>query len=495
LLLVAHSGLSSAVHSKEPIAPPLVTSNLEPEAMAVLATHGSSGTFTPLYLEAVSTFFKASDAYNRHAYGAAEQLIDDLFGRHAAGSAEWMASMKGAAQSGLNFGTPPCYYALRMLKDCSAWKREHGGSLDSTSSMPVKLRWTVVLVKHLQSKQPRSMAEWRNGSGPVRRFELNAGLTEPVVLEASDLFRRYIEAISGGQLKVDLRFHYIDEPIKGVFNNFPNKHIGLGRIDQVLDAVPERVKRETDWWWIIYPSTVPDNYPDFKKQEFVSGGTHYPAQGGLCFVADDLWLLRKPPHLGFGIMEPCERRAYLPQWLQHEFFHYLFKTYPEYKLEGAKGHEWFDRSTWPQDFAGQFEPDYYYEALHKRILKSHRPLWESLGRHMPALDRTDLSGSYVRKPEENGWHRGLLKAEAVDGRPAYRWINKAGVGWNLYSEPGTCILLTDKNCPYFNDSAGKEFHFAAHCDESGRVHVFGFYFNGEFYERDPSVSGFDHAHI
>lgn len=400
------------------------------------------------------------------------------------GAKEWMAAMKGVDQTGLNFGTPPCYYALRMLQECSSWKRAHRVQVAAKSVSPVQLRWTVVLVKHFQSKQPRNMAEWRSESGPVKSFELDPRLTEAVVLEASDLFRQYIEAISGGHLKIAVNFQQVDEPIKGVFSRFPNKHIGIGSLDEVFSAIPDAVKHKTDWWWIIYPSTVPEQFPDFKKQEFVSGGTHYPPQGGPCFVADDLWLLRKPPHLGFGVMESTERRAYLPQWLQHEFFHYLFKTYPEYKLEGEKGHEWFDRSTWPQDFEGQFEPDYYHEALHKRILQSPRPLWESLGRHMPALDSVDLSGTYVRRPEENTWHRGVLKAARIGDRPAYRWTNKAGIAWNLYPEAGSCILLTDKDSPYYNDFVGKEFRFAAHLDEFGQIRVFGFYFNGEFYERE-----------
>lgn len=46
--------------------------------MAVLDTHHASE-FTPLYREAISTFFKADDAYKMREYCRAEQLIDELF--------------------------------------------------------------------------------------------------------------------------------------------------------------------------------------------------------------------------------------------------------------------------------------------------------------------------------------------------------------------------------------------------------------------------------
>jgi len=41
--------------------------------------------------------------------------------------------------------------------------------------------------------------------------------------------------------------------------------------------------------------------------------------------------------------------AYFPQWFQHEFFHHLYRSYPDLKLEAAS-HQWFDRLSWPRDF-------------------------------------------------------------------------------------------------------------------------------------------------
>jgi hypothetical protein len=92
------------------------------------------------------------------------------------------------------------------------------------------------------------------------------------------------------------------------------------------------------------------------------------------FIIDDLWLLRKPsPYVGRTAYSEAERRAYLPQWMQHEFFHYLFRIYPEFQLERSD-HQWFDRSKWLADFEGRIEQDYYAEALHKRLQHASPPL-------------------------------------------------------------------------------------------------------------------------
>ena len=62
----------------------------------------------------------------------------------------------------------------------------------------------------------------------------------------------------------------------------------------------EAAKSKTDWWWIVYPSHVPERYPDFAAPESVTGGMDVGAdRASPAFVIDDLWLIRKPsPYLG-----------------------------------------------------------------------------------------------------------------------------------------------------------------------------------------------------
>lgn len=81
------------------------------------------------------------------------------------------------------------------------------------------------------------------------------------------------------------------------------------------------------------------------------------------------WQFNKPQNLGGGILSEIERRSYLPEWLQHEFFYYFFNIYEDQNLE-PNGHDWFKRSFWPNDFIGNYEEDYYKEALEKRIKTS-----------------------------------------------------------------------------------------------------------------------------
>ncbi|HLK65107.1 MAG TPA: SgcJ/EcaC family oxidoreductase [Bryobacteraceae bacterium] len=148
-------------------------------------------------------------------------------------------------------------------------------------------------------------------------------------------------------------------------------------LSQVWTAVSEAVKSTTDWWWVIYPSNVPEQFPDFAEQEFLTGGMDAGPDGASpVFVIDDRWLIRKPaPFLGKRDYSLEERWAYLPQWFQHEFFHYLFRIYPEFRLEQTD-HQWFDRRAWPGDFEGRWESDYFSESLH-RILRFADPPLES----------------------------------------------------------------------------------------------------------------------
>lgn len=144
----------------------------------------------------------------------------------------------------------------------------------------------------------------------------------------------------------------------------------------------------------------------------------------------------------------------MPQWFQHEFFHHLFRAYPEFRLE-AKPHQCFDRKTWPTDFEGVFEPDYYAESLHKRIQRRGNPplhvklrYREPPKSYLAQLTIDEITGAYERTPRENGWHAGSISLlSAKDGK--FRWTNEAGVSWNLMFDRENGILRTGPDCPYY----------------------------------------------
>ncbi len=433
-------------------------------------------------------FINAENAYEKGHHKEAAELLRKLWADVPPASPPWL-EIDGKAEaatraSGLNIGSPPCYYALRMLTDCVEWKLK-----GEPAREVVPITWTVILVGQLESREPRNRQERNNGRGPVKTFQLDPKLKandHQVIRQATRLFLEYVTAITEGRVKVSLRFLPLDDlKLPGVVNAEPNTVAGIDGpgFGKIWETVPENVKAETDWWWIVYPSNLPEQHRDFKRTEFVTGGMGGGPRGSdPCFIIDDRWLLRKPPHLGHGTMHALERRSYLPQWLQHEFFHHLYGTYPEFRLEGKKGHEWFDRKTWPDDFEGQLEPDYYHESLHKRLKRASKPLHVAL-KHTASdlsgvLTPDLLVGRYEHQPRENDWHTGRLERDG-DG---FRWKNGAGVSWKLTLDLARGQLRCAEKSPYFKEEGGKA--FLIDLDAGAKPpKVSGFRFHGGEYRR------------
>lgn len=255
----------------------------------------------------------------------------------------------------------------------------------------------------------------------------------------------------------------------------------------------------TDWWWVLYPSLVPPLKTDHKNEEFVTGGMGSGPRGSPCFISDDAWVLRRAPHMGDGVWTGVERRAYIPQWFQHELFHHIFAVYDrDFRLEPTS-HSWHVRSNWPSDFVGLVEPDYYYETVCKRLLgrSGHTPLHISLQyKAAPRevwtqLTAGDLVGCYKRHPRENDWHTGRLSLQGS----GLRWTNEAGVSWMLRPMLSDGLLAIGHDCPYYDSKAITDggwgqgnFTLTLRRGEGGCflpvVDSFGF--NGESYVRVPT---------
>jgi len=213
------------------------------------------------------------------------------------------------------------------------------------------------------------------------------------------------------------------------------------------------------------------------------------------FIIDDLWLVRVPPHLGRGELTEAERRAFLPNWLQHEFFHHLYRTYPGLKLESTS-HQWFDRILWPSDFDGLLEPDYYAESVSKRLRAATPPLHIAL-RYAPPdagllarISSKMLLGTYRHEPVLNDWQQGTISREARDSKTAedhLRWTNAAGVSWSLALELRNGVLQTGPGNPYYAryPSIGRVFRIELRRDAEGEyiAEVEGFWFLGGFYAK------------
>lgn len=465
-----------------PATGPAIT-DLDP-ALAFLAPYGLQN-FPVHYIEALQALLAARKQYWAEEYGAAQATLAALWARHPVGSPRW--GMLPTRPFGINLGSPPCYYALRMLSDMTQWRVDNPG----LPPAPRTARLTVLVVGASHGIEPRNATELAQGTGIPVVHPLDPRVEADgyrAVHQSLRLFREYTQAMTGGLLGVEthiLPLPGVDLPVHAVQSG-GTRFASLVDHMQVFAHVSEAEIEATDWWWILYPSHVPEQYPDFQNAEFITGGMgRGPDSRSPFFIIDDRWIVRKPPHLGSGEYTEIERSVYLPQWLQHEFFHHLFGTYPEFGLETTP-HQWFDRGTWPPDFVGRYEADYYHEALVKRLQSATPGLnsglrYATAGAPWAQLTIDDLLGTYHHDPVQNPWHIGDIRFVGTQ----LKWRNTAPVSWNLYDSLLDGTLLTGPDCPYYGQPLGNEFQIVLERDALGDLttEVRGFAFGGGLYER------------
>ena len=478
LLLVSVASVSEAQARRQKLRTP---QPIDP-AITFFTPYGLDN-FSDHHIEALSALLRAQEQFDKKKYGLAKAILDELWADYPTGGLNWGALP--TKPFGINIGSPPAYYGLRMLSDTTDWHVQnpgHGPALRTG-------RLTVILVGESNGIQPRNLIELNNGTGIFAQHTLDPLLLangSSVVHESLHLFREYVVAMTEGKLGIEthiLHLPDVDLPVEAKVVNGSN-FAGLVDASQIWPFVSAQDIEETDWWWILYPSHVPDQYPAFVNTEFITGGMGLGPNASPFFIIDDQWLVRKPPHIGTGPYSKVERDVYLPQWLQHEFFHHLFRTYPEFGLEDTP-HQWFNRSTWPPDFVGRYEPDYYHESLYKRLQDATTPMVAALryataGAPWSSLSINDVLGSYQRNPVQNLWHNGTIQFS-----PQLEWQNFAGVDWNLQDDLANGQLLTGPDCPYFGTPLGNQFSIELERDALGdfTTNLEGFSFNGELYER------------
>jgi hypothetical protein len=447
--------------------------SLAQPSVAILAPWGGRQHFPQLYQQSIDTFFSAEGVYRKSDYTSAERILAAFWHDHPAGTIEWAAAVdegyKIYQTIGANFGNPACYYALRMLTECVDWRLHGKRPTDAHTT-----RWTIALAGHVND-----------------RFDSPDRILDPALY----LFREYVQAITKGGLRVDVnvvRLPQADLKIsleKNGDNSFDARPVDLSPVWQAMD---DRTISETDWTLVIYPSKVPES-AQARQTEYVTGGMYGGTFGSRApaFVIDDLWFVRVPPHMGKGTMDDAQLRSYLPQWLQHEFFHHLFAAYPNLRLE-VTPHQWFDRLVWPEDFRGWIEPDYYAEALHKRLMGVDPPLGERLQYASPGhpglarLPLDQIPGKYRRNPRSNDWHEGRIEPPK-SANDSWRWRNDAGTSWILDVNLSRGLLATYTDCPYYfsEPERGRAFRLVLRHDANVREipEIAGFEFNGDFYAK------------
>lgn len=424
--------------------------------------YGRRNTFPPNQVLALEALVLAQDDIESGDLESAKKRIDDVFSKMPISDPIWLNNSSNSHCEGciINIGSPVAYYGLRMLDQIITL----GNPKDSGT-----LNMTAVIA---------SCAEVSRPTLPNLTPEIVNLNIAPKILEndsyilhvSTALFRNWVQAITGG-LKVNLNVYTLEECTTVNYTDDGNTIVSYPDAQSMIDAVPNDLANETDFWWVIAPSGVPNNSLSYNRH-FITGGMGVHGVGLPLFLSDDAWFTRKPEHLGKGLYHEVELRAYQPQWFQHEFMHHLYRTWSEFGLEET-GHQWFNRSTWPSDFQGAWEPDYYAESITKRLLDATISLAEGLKAdqsvNIEITNPSILIGKYQREPVQNEWH----EVEIIMNDGVLYWVNAAQVSWSLKIIDGE--LWTGVDCPYGEIKLPVSI-------ESNEV-VKAVYFQGEAYKR------------
>ncbi|MEM7675982.1 MAG: hypothetical protein AAF449_08265 [Myxococcota bacterium] len=444
-----------------------IVSSTEDELTAFYQQRGARESFPNTYVDAIETLLHAEDEVVAGRFADARARLAALFERYPRSDPIWWS---GVGRAGANVGTPVAYDGARLR---AAIARIGPGTVET----PTAIRFFGVLAPCSTGEIPTSP--------DLSTSEAVAGTLAPgitaddyrLLRESLRLFRHYVFAITDGALRVDLAVQEVENCVQVGFSPGNDPSYAISGIQQYTSPIAElsaAQRDQVDMYWVMYPSNVPEG-PGFDEMSFITCGMGgYGARP--VFISDELWLLRNPAHLGQGPMSTVERRVYLPQWLQHEFFHHLFRTWPAFELE-ARGHQWFDRDTWPADFVGEWEPDYYAEALAKRLRGASPSVAKALHVSTPPVDLSslnaaDFGGRFVRHPVENGYHEVTVAVQ----NGALVWRNAANVRWGLTWQDGG--LSTGEDCPYGVQTLG-----VRTVEVAGALRVDALVFLGEAYVR------------
>lgn len=411
-----------------PRAVAVVKAEAETEAEYLVKKQNKS---VPLHVEAVQTFAVARALYREGLFEECQNELNSFWKRNPRGDRAW-EKIRGPGFNLVYPGTP-LYMALILLTDSTAWRIK-----EKTLAKPVQaMDWNFValLVGKSSGFMPANDDEAKEGKGTPVSAEI-----DPLLL-ANDhrllhdfvwLTREYYRAVTEG--KINLRFsvvHLADLEFTVCAIGGPGGR--SGNLYKLKAAIPPDIAKAADWYWLIWPEIEPppgSKYylSSYDKGMTISSGTAaVPHTQNTLVYCDDHFVTREPhsaddrgPRKSKDLRS-LDRDISVPYWLQHEFNHDHFGRNKHLELE-VTSNAWFKRDTWPKDFVGRFEPDYYHEAMFKRLQTQAKP---SLAGYfirrtdfpelLAALKPADVVGRYAREVE-GGWGSGEIRA--VPGQAA-----------------------------------------------------------------------------
>ena len=291
-------------------------SDTQAQLAELYAAYGGRAAFPALHRDALEALLNAEDALAAGELLTADEEIEAVFSMLPRGDPRWSL---GAAEGtgGSNIGHPAAYYGLRMLEQVVDLGQPAGaGTLQMTG---VVARCAVVRRARVPDLQPEVVNVELHPEilrGQARRLFL-----------ATQLFRRWIQAITGG-VELRLRIFIMDGCSSVDFTDDGSTLISYPDAQEMVDAVEPAIAGETDIWWVVTPSGIVGEEEELGRH-FITGGMGRSRDGRPLILSDDLWFIRKPNHMGRGEWTEAEVRSYHPQWFQHEFMHHLFKHFVE----------------------------------------------------------------------------------------------------------------------------------------------------------------------
>lgn len=330
-------------------------------------------------VDAMRAFFSAQNAYFRCDYKGARATLDALWSRFPNRDEAW-GYVGDVPDSTVQWNS---YYSLKML-DFMVDER-----LANPDRQPTEhANLSVVAAQCSEGLVPKNYTEYQAKTGTQTRLTPDPRLladNAASLRQSTALFRAYYSAMTHYEASLDLRVVQIESCT-------PITDGGVGwDFSALLRKVPQDIQRTTDIWMAVSPIALPKNIPELATKTWLVSYTSWFDNGvttdrgngsSPVFVATDGWLLDRKARFDTPAFLRGERQSYLPQWFDHEFFHMVFEAYQKKVDLGVKfdngGHSWFTRSTWPSDFVGNLEADFYDEALKKRLLPYNTPVKDVL---------------------------------------------------------------------------------------------------------------------
>ncbi|MEI6713213.1 MAG: hypothetical protein WCO60_05640 [Verrucomicrobiota bacterium] len=410
----------------------------------------------PLTTEAIEIFAIARALYRDGYFSECKKRITDFWGKYPRHAPMWGQQ---AETVGYKLGYPCVYPALVLLEHAVDWRLK-----EKTLPKPIEaVDWniTVLLVGKSSGFMPSNDEEAKAGTGKRVSTTIDPDLLandSAYIHELTWLTREYYRAVTEGTISLRLSVLHLKDLEFEVHHQTapPQQSKDLGKLSS---AIPLEIPRQTDWYWLMYPEIDPPkdatncySLAMYGRIGGAAGGmTSMPGTNRPMFISPDHSLIRRTPHKDHPATTLFSQQIYIPYWLQHEFFHDHFGRNTHLELE-VTSHQWFKRETWPADFVGRFEPDYYDEAMFKRLqtqakLSLAGYFIHRIVRLKQQLTPENVVGRYSQANPQNSWGTGEIKI--VKGK--LQWVNDTGKSWGLTLKTDG-ILEADRSNPYFDKS-------------------------------------------